>query len=187
MVTHRPSVNDVVYRQLCRVSSIRSVAVTTISLIVDFLLVVDVTAGSTEQCADHRATQCSDACSDRRASDRFAPRVLAVIIVVIVITTVAITSVIVIVVIPRRDIVSTPAASVLRQRARSGGGQQQAENYHQNHALFHYLGHLFLLFSFWEQQQPAVNSTVPTPHRTNIYSRRARQQQPPRPLGLVNE
>src|SRR5262245_8390593 len=129
MVTHRPSVKDVVYRQLYRVSSIRSVAVTTISLIVDFLLVVDVTAGSTEQCADRRAlpaadqraTQCSNACADRRASDRFAPRVLAVVIVVIVITTVAIASEIVIVVVPGGDIASTPAASVLRQRARSGG------------------------------------------------------------------
>src|SRR5262249_2989806 len=60
MVTHRPSVNDVVYRQLCRISSIRSVAVTTISLIVDFLLVVDVTAGSTEQCADRRALPAAD-------------------------------------------------------------------------------------------------------------------------------
>src|SRR5215471_11282949 len=100
MVAHRPLVNDVFYRQLCRVSSVALVAVTTISLIVHFLLVIDITAGSTDHCADRgalpateqRATNCSNARSNRRAPDRFASCVLAVVIVVIIIATVAITS-----------------------------------------------------------------------------------------------
>src|SRR5262245_1162422 len=94
MVAHRPSSNDIDYRQLCRSMSFRSVAETTTSLIVDFLLVVDVTAGSSEQSANHRAltaadqraTQCAYACAYARALDRIAPRVFAVIIVVVVVT-----------------------------------------------------------------------------------------------------
>src|SRR5262245_40439439 len=122
MVAHRPSVIDLEYE-----SSSRSAAEKPTSLIVDFLLVVDVTAGSAEHranrsafsAADQRAGQRADANAGRRAPDRFTPRVLAVVIVV-VIAAVAISSEIVVVV-PGRGI-ATPAASVLRHRARSGGG-----------------------------------------------------------------
>src|SRR5262245_17649513 len=122
MVAHRPSVIDLE----CELSS-RSAAEKPTSLIVDFLLVIDVTAGSADHRAnrralsatDQRASQGADASASRRAPDRFTPRVLAVVIVV-VIAAVAIASVIVVVVPGRGK--TTPAASVLRHRAWSGGG-----------------------------------------------------------------
>src|SRR5262245_40360973 len=137
MVAHRPSGNDVECRQVWRISPSRLVAVATISLIVNFLLVVDVTASS----ADRRANRCAfatarnganqraDACCSRRTPDRFAGRVLAVVIIVVVFTIapatiiLIITSVIVVVVvvIGYRIVVSAPAAVVLRHCARSGG------------------------------------------------------------------
>src|SRR5262245_24865232 len=114
------------YRQVLWGSSFRSESEATTSLIVNFLLVVDVAAGSAEQTTNHRAlsatdqraTQCAYACAYARALDSLARCVFAVVIIVVV-TTIA--SVIVIV-IPGGGIVSTSAASVLRQRARSGGG-----------------------------------------------------------------
>jgi len=167
MVAHRPSSNDIDYRQMWRDMSFRSVAEATTSLIVDFLLVVDVTAGSSEQSANHRAltaadqraTQCAYPCADARALDRIAPGVFAVVIVVIVITvtTEAVTSEIVIVVVPCRVDISATAATVLRHRARSGGRQQQPENYHQNHALLHFLDHFFLHLIFGSSKKPPFN------------------------------
>src|SRR5215813_3770156 len=109
-------------------------AVPTIILIVDLLLVVNVTAGSADQranrralsAADQRASQRADASARRRAPDCFASRGLGVVIIVsvsitsVIVVVVSITSVIVVVV-PGRGI-TTPVASVLRHRARSGGG-----------------------------------------------------------------
>jgi len=76
-------------------------ATTTLILVVNFLLVEDVTAGSANRrpnrgalsAADQRASQRADASPSRRAPDRFAGRVLAVII-----ATEAIISIIVVVV-----------------------------------------------------------------------------------------
>src|SRR5215831_13862230 len=114
----RPSPFNVIWDS---VSPSRSAAVPTIPLIIDFLLVIDIAAGSTKRranrralsAADQRAGQCADASARRRAPDCFASRGLGVVIIVAV----SITSVIV-VVIPGRGI-TTPAASVLRHRARS--------------------------------------------------------------------
>src|SRR5262249_46573463 len=119
---HRPSVIDLE----CESSS-RSAAEKPASLIVDLLLVVNVTACSTDRranrralsAADQRASQCADAGAGRRAPDRFARGGFAIVIVV-VLAAVAITPVIV-VIIPGRGI-TTPVASVLRHRARSGSG-----------------------------------------------------------------
>src|SRR5215831_1455762 len=122
----------------------RSAAVPTIPLIIDFLLVIDITAGSTNyranrralSAADQRASQRADASARRRAPDCFASRGLGVVIIVtvaitsVIVVVVSITSVIVVVVsitsvivvvVPGRSII-TPVASVLRHRARSGGG-----------------------------------------------------------------
>src|SRR5262249_20317231 len=112
----------------------RSGAVPTIPLIIDFLLVIDITAGSTNyranrralSAADQRASQRADASARRRAPDCFASRGLGVVIIVTVAITsvigvgVSITSVIVVVV-PGRSII-TPVTFVLRHRAWSGGG-----------------------------------------------------------------
>src|SRR5262245_50790575 len=122
----------------------RSAAVPTIPLIIDFLLVIDITAGSSNyranrralSAADQRASQRADASARRRAPDCFARRGLAAVLVVtvslpsVIVVVVSITSVIVVVVsitsvivvvVPGRSII-TPVASVLRHRARSGGG-----------------------------------------------------------------
>src|SRR5262249_29400335 len=122
----------------------RSAALPTIPLIIDFLLVIDITAGSTNyranrralSAADQRASQRADASARRRAPDCFASRGLGVVIIVtvsitsVIVVVVSITSVIVVVVsitsvivvvVPGRSII-TPVASVLRHRARSGGG-----------------------------------------------------------------
>jgi hypothetical protein len=103
--------------------SLPAAAKPTVILVVNFLLVVDVTASSANRranrrafsAADQRASQRAYASASRRAPDRFAGRVLAVII-----ATEAITSEIVVE--PGR-VKATPAARpVLRHRARSGGG-----------------------------------------------------------------
>jgi len=68
----------------------RSAAVSTIPLIIDFLLVIDITAGSTNyranrralSAADQRASQRADASARRRAPDCFASRGLGVVIIV---------------------------------------------------------------------------------------------------------
>src|SRR5262245_31575218 len=106
------------------ISSFLPAAAPTIILIVDLLLVENVSAGSTDyganrralSAADQRAGQCADASASRRAPNRFAPGVLAVVII----APVAIASEI-IVVIPGRGEASL-AAPVLRHRAWSGGG-----------------------------------------------------------------
>src|SRR5262249_668372 len=113
-------------------SSSRSAAEKPVSLIVDLLLVVNVTACSADRranrralsAADQRASQCADAGAGRRAPDCFARGGFAIVIVV-VLAAVAITSVTVViipavVIVPGRSI-TTPVASVLRHRARSGG------------------------------------------------------------------
>src|SRR5262245_27328491 len=115
------------YRSGMRISSCRLEAETA-SLIVDLLLVIDVTAGSAEysanrralSAAEQRAGHCADAGAGRRAPYRLALGVLAIVIIV-VIAAVAIASEIVIVVIPGR-VRTTSAASVLRHRVWSGGG-----------------------------------------------------------------
>src|SRR5262245_56862069 len=69
----------------------RSAAVSTIPLIIDFLLVIDITAGSTNyranrralSAADQRASQRADASARRRAPDCFASRGLGVVIIVV--------------------------------------------------------------------------------------------------------
>src|SRR5262245_65619840 len=68
----------------------RSAAVSTIPLIIDFPLVIDITAGSTNyranrralSAADQRASQRADASARRRAPDCFASRGLGVVIIV---------------------------------------------------------------------------------------------------------
>src|SRR5882672_1329751 len=108
-------------------SPTRSAAVPTISLIIDLLLVVDVTAGSTNyranrralSAAEQRASHRADAGAGRRAPNRFARGGFAVVIVTVAITSVIIS--VIIVVVPGRGI-ATPAASVLRHRAWSCGG-----------------------------------------------------------------
>jgi len=103
--------------------SLPAAAKPTLILIVNFLLVEDVTAGSANRranrralsAADQRASQRADASASRSAPNRFAGRVLAVII-----ATEAITSEIVVE--PGRSKTTPAAGSVLRHRARSGGG-----------------------------------------------------------------